>query len=108
LESLVSGHPGCSSLSPHEQARLANILSRLASPFENERAIAGLLASAIVTKHGLMWSDLIALLRPRPKASATPEAPQPGADRRRGSGKYWRGYCRRRRLPTNHTLNILA
>jgi hypothetical protein len=104
----MAGHPGCSSLSSCEQVRLASVLSRLASPFENERAIAGLLASAIVAKHGLTWSDVIALLRPRPIAAASLEAPQPTGDRRCGSGKNWRGYCRRHRKPASHNLNILA
>jgi hypothetical protein len=108
LESLMSGHPGCGALSARELTRLASILSRLASPFENERAIAGLLASAMVAKHGLIWSDLTALLQPRPKVSESFESPQPKGDRRRGSGKNWHGYCRRRRMPPNHDLNVLV
>lgn len=104
----MSERGGCGSLSAHEQARLASVLSRLASPFENERAIAGLLASAMVAKHGLMWSDVIAPPRSRAKASASLEAPQSTGDRRRGSGKNWRGYCRRRRIAARHNLNILA
>jgi hypothetical protein len=94
-------------LDSSEQAKLSRILSRLASPFENERAIAGLLASAFVSKRGLMWSDLTALLRPRPEAPAV-EAPPAKHDRRRNGGRDWQGYCRRRRLPISHNLNLLA
>jgi hypothetical protein len=107
----MSAQPDCTSgntLSPHDRARLSHILSRLASPFENERAIAGLLASAFVEKHGLMWADLIALLRPRPEASPAVEVSPSRHDRRRNRGREWRGYCRRHRLPISQTLDLLA
>jgi hypothetical protein len=90
-------------LAPRERAKLIGILSRLASPYANERAIAGLLASAFVTKHALMWSDLITFLRPA-GTSATAERPQ--QDRRRAGRREWRGYCRRRRTLVGNTLNL--
>ncbi len=49
-------------LTPRERARLSSILARLASPYEGERAAAGLLASAFVAKRGLAWADLTATL----------------------------------------------
>ena len=95
-------------LTPRERTRLAGILSRLSSPFESERAAAGLLATAFIEKHGLAWADLTSLPRPAPaapvpapppppaRADATPGAPPLGQVERRGTGKAWRGYCRRR------------
>jgi len=104
----MSERAGRGFLSVREQARLAGILSRLASPFENERAIAGLLASAMVEKHGLLWSDVISLPQPRGKAPVSFGARQPIGERRHGSTTNWRGYCRRRRLAARHELNVLA
>jgi hypothetical protein len=95
-------------LSPHDRAKLSHILARLASPFENERAIAGLLASAFVEKHGLMWADLIVLLKPRPETSPVVEVSPSKHDRRRNGGRGWRGYCRRHRIPVSQTLDLLA
>jgi hypothetical protein len=110
LEAIVSGHSNCNVPNPlalREQARLAGILSRLSSPYENERATAGLLASAFVAKHDLMWSDLITLLRPLPSAAAASSGPQPLQDRRSRSGQ-WQGYCRRRRTLAGQTLNLFT
>ena len=84
-------------LSPHEQAKLAAILARLASPFEGERAAAGLLASAFIERHGLTWTDLTNLLQPAPRAPVKADESSPSGDRRRRDGKAWRGFCRRRR-----------
>jgi hypothetical protein len=71
-------------LSPRERTRLEGILARLASPYESERAAAGLLASAFVAKHGLTWSHLTSLLQPVADATWVP-APKPGAAE-------WHGY----------------
>ncbi len=95
-------------LTPRERARLAGILARLASPYESERAAAGLLASAFVEKHGLAWADLTSILEPRPRAPAVSEEPQPIQDRRRTSGKGWRGFCRRRFVRLGQALDRLS
>ena len=95
-------------LSPGEQAKLAAILARLASPFEGERAAAGLLASAFVERHGLTWADLATLVQPMPQPSPRAADPLPGGDRRRRDGKAWRGFCRRRRLRPGQTLDQLS
>ncbi len=91
-------------LSPAERTKLGAIMSRLASPYDGERAAAGLLASAFVARHGLAWPDLPSLLQPVPKTpTATDAAP---ADRRRSTGKEWRGYNRRRATPPGQALNL--
>jgi hypothetical protein len=41
------------------RAKLAAVLSRLESPFDGERAAAGLLASRMVRAAGLTWADLV-------------------------------------------------
>ena len=94
-------------LTPRERARLAGILARLASPFESERAAAGLLASAFVAKHGLTWADLTILLQPLSGASTASDEPSPRPDRRR-SGKGWRGFCRRRLVLLGQALDRLT
>ena len=92
-------------LTPRERARLAGILARLASPYESERAAAGLLASAFVAKHGLTWADLTGLLGPMPGVpDASGELPRP-RERRRGNGKGWRGFCRRRLVRLGQALD---
>src|SRR3984885_5589948 len=88
---------GSLALSPRERARLAGILSRLSSSFDNERAAAGLLATAFVTKHNLTWSNVVEMLRPPPGLPVTSGEPQSKRERRRG-GNQWRGYCRRGRV----------
>ena len=93
-------------LTPREKARLSGILARLASPYDGERAAAGLLASAFVAKHGLAWADLAETLQPA-AASAAPEAPPPGRDRRHGN-RTWRGFCQRRSATPGQVLNQLA
>ena len=95
-------------LPPRERARLASILARLASPYEGERAAAGLLASAFIEKHGLAWSDLTALLQPRPDVSAASNKPPPRQDRRRRDSKGWRGFCRRRLVQMGQALDRLT
>jgi hypothetical protein len=114
----VSRQPDCTSantLDARARAKLSRILSRLASPFENERAIAGLLASAFIAKHGLIWSDLTTLPRPHRGPSVPLELPidrwlhdKSKDDRRLNTGRDWRGYCRRRRLPISQAINLLA
>jgi len=93
-------------LTPRERARLAGILARLASPYESERAAAGLLASAFVAKHGLTWADLTSALAPvqeAPEASGEPSRPK--QERRRANGKGWRGFCRRRLVRLGQALD---
>ncbi len=92
-------------LTPRERSRLAAILARLASPFENERAIAGLLASAFIAKRDLVWTDLTALLSQRPPPQA---ACPPVQERRRGGRSAWRGYCRRRVVPCGQALTSIV
>ena len=109
----MSDHPGhaCAkhqALTPRERARLSSILSRLASPYEGERAAAGLLASAFVTKRGLAWADLTTMLQPVAKVPTAPKEPSPGQERRRNGGKTWRGFCRRRLVSLGQVLNRLA
>jgi hypothetical protein len=96
---------GSLALSARERSRLAGILSRLSSSFDSERAAAGLLATAFVNKHNLMWSDLTEMLRPLPDLPATSVDPQPKRDRRQG-GKQWRGYCRRRLVGRGAGLDL--
>ena len=95
-------------MTPRERARLSGILARLASPYDGERAAAGLLASAFVAKHGLAWADLTATLQPAAGVSAVPKEPSPGRDRRRSGSKTWRGFCRRRLTPPGQVLNHSA
>ena len=95
-------------LTPRESARLAGILARLASPYESERAAAGLLASAFVAKHGLTWTDLATLVRPLPEAPAASDKPPPRQDRRHRGGKGWRGFCRRRLVLLGQALDRLT
>lgn len=95
-------------LTPRERVRLAGILARLASPYESERAAAGLLASAFVAKHSLTWADLATQLRPLPDTPATPDDPPPRQDRRRKGGKGWRGFCRRRLILPGKALDRLT
>ena len=96
------------SLSPHEQAKLAAILARLASPFEGERAAAGLLASAFIERHGLTWADLSNLLQPVPQAPVRADDVSLNGDRRRRDSRAWRGFCRRRRARRGQTLDQLS
>jgi hypothetical protein len=93
---------------PRERAKLSSILARLASPYDGERAAAGLLASAFVAKHGLAWADLTATLQPAAKASAALKEPSPRQEQRRNCNKTWRGFCRRRLAPPGQVLNHLV
>ena len=79
-------------------------VARLSSPFESERAAAGLLATAFLAKHGLSWEGLTALLQP-PAAPTAPDEASPMQDRRRGGGAAWRGYCRRRMARLGQALS---
>ena len=45
---------------PKEMHRLVSILERLNSPFDGERAAAGLLASRAVKALGLTWAEIVA------------------------------------------------
>lgn len=110
----MPGHPDhvaakLEALTPRERARLAGILARLASPYESERAAAGLLASAFVAKHGLTWADLTVALQPLSgTAAAASGEPPPRQDRRQRSGKGWRGFCRRRLVSLGQALDRLT
>jgi hypothetical protein len=80
----------------------------LSSPFEHERAAAGLLASVFLTNHGLVWSDIVGS---GPGTNAAIETAEPKRDRRhnrRGSSRYWRGYCRRRCFSVSQSLDLLT
>jgi hypothetical protein len=111
VESIVSGQPDCTSANsfgPREQTKLVHILSMLSSPFEHERAAAGLLASVFLTKHGLAWSDVVSS---RPETAAEAEMAELKRNRRRSrrdSNRQWRGYCRRRRFSVSQIVNLLA
>jgi hypothetical protein len=117
---------GPATLTARERTRLAGILARLSSPFENERAAAGLLASAFMDRHGIGWSDLIDVLGSRPGVDAAP-APEPvrgervratpvrsepvrvaqaRPERRRNGTGGWRGYDRRRNAQPGRELNL--
>jgi len=95
-------------MTPREKARLSSILARLTSPYDGERAAAGLLASAFVAKHGLAWADLTATLQPAIEVSIASKKPSPSQERRRNGGKTWRGFCRRRLVTLGQVLNHLA
>jgi len=95
-------------LTPRERARLSSILARLASPYEGERAAAGLLASAFVAKRGLAWADLTATLQPTNEIPTAPKEPSPRQERRRNGSKTWRWFCRRRPVPPGQVLNHFA
>jgi hypothetical protein len=93
-------------LGPRERARLAAILARLASPFEGERAAAGLLASAFVAKHELTWSNLTSLLQPFPDAVAPPAKLL--SNRRRAGDGVCRGYGQTRPRPHGQALDLFT
>ncbi|KRA81623.1 hypothetical protein [Altererythrobacter sp. Root672] len=48
-----------SALPPNDHRKLVGILSRLASDAEGERAAAGPLASQVIARHGVSWTDLL-------------------------------------------------
>jgi hypothetical protein len=93
--------PLSGSLAQRDQDRLAAILSRLASPFDNERAIAGLLASMFIAQRGLNWPDLTRLLLPIRRTPASQTGPESKQDRRHGGCRAWR-------VPAGETLDLLA
>jgi hypothetical protein len=99
---------GYQTLSARERARLAAILSRLASSFEGERAAAGLLATAFLAKHDLRWTDLVDELRPVSQVQANSVDAPANGDRRRLNYKGWRGYCRRRLIGRGNALDVAA
>lgn len=91
-------------LSLAERTKLAAIMARLASPYDGERAAAGLLASAFVARHNLAWSDLTSLLQPASKTPAGSDETQ--ANRQRATGKEWFGYRRTSDTPAGLALNL--
>jgi hypothetical protein len=93
-------------LSPREQTRLAGILARLSSPFEAERATAGLLASEFMARHDLAWSDLTGVLRQRADTEATAADPEP-QPRRRPEGPC-RSYGKILHLAQGRTLDLFT
>ena len=56
-----------SGLATQGSTRLLGILARLGSPFEGERAAAGLLAHQFIKKRGVGWPDLIQPALPPPE-----------------------------------------
>lgn len=95
-------------LAQRDQDRLAAILSRLASPYDAERATAGLLASMFIARHGLTWANLTNSLSPTGTPADTRRRADAQRDRRRGDDPTWRGYCRRRRRDVGESLNLLT
>jgi hypothetical protein len=63
------------SLTPAEVDRLRNILARLGSDFDGERAAAGLLASRLLKDQGLGWADVVMPATPLPSRPATEHTP---------------------------------
>ncbi len=77
-----------------DRNRLVNILGRLGSDFDGERAAAGLLATRMLRDHGLSWDDLL--------LQSTPTLPTP-VD--------WRelvAACRRSNALTKWEIDFLA
>jgi hypothetical protein len=93
-------------LSPGERTRLAGILSRLASPFDSERATAALLASAFVTKHNLTWSHLASL--PQPLSDTAGVTPGPQSSLQYGGTAQLRRYRQRPPTPQGQALDLLT
>jgi hypothetical protein len=83
------------------RGKLAAVLSRLESPFDGERAAAGLLASRMVRAAGLSWEDVVTPAL-APERVRPPDPPPAG----------WRtmvARCRLRRdLLTDWELRFLA
>jgi hypothetical protein len=52
----------------HVIDRLRKLLGLLGSDHENERAVAGRMASDLLRRHKLTWSDVVAVERPAPRA----------------------------------------
>jgi hypothetical protein len=68
------------SLTPAELERLRNILGRLSSDYDGERAAAGLLATRLLRDKGLGWDEVV-----------LPHAPsRPAAAQRRQAKQTWR------------------
>lgn len=59
-------------LSPAEMSKVVALLSMLSSPYDGERANAGLLVTRLIKAKGLVWSDLI-----RPALPYCPPPPPP-------------------------------
>ena len=97
---------GYQALSPREKARLAGILSRLASSFDNERAAAGLLATAFIDRHKLSWPEVIEALQPAGPRSPPQAAAPTRRGRRRGGNKSWQGYDRRRAICRGASVDV--
>jgi hypothetical protein len=97
---------GYQALSSREKVRLAGILSRLASSFDNERAAAGLLATAFISKHSLTWPEVIDALQPACHVPPLQVDPPASRRRRAGGDKGWRGYCRRRSMCRGEALDV--
>lgn len=47
-------------LPPEDHRKLVGILGRLASDADGERAAAGILATQLISRHGVGWADLLA------------------------------------------------
>jgi hypothetical protein len=72
-----------------ERQRLAAILGMLGSDQAGERAAAGLQAEAFRQKHGLTWTDLLALQpEPSPLPNDPPPPPYEPPERRRSQPEF--------------------
>src|SRR4051794_28538589 len=58
-------------LSPVELDRLRNILARLSSDFDGERAAAGLLATKMLKAKGMTWADIVLPASAPPSSEAS-------------------------------------
>jgi hypothetical protein len=97
---------GDQTLSLREQARLAGILSRLASSFAGERAAAGLLATDFLARHNLTWRGLVETARTNSDLPPNVLEAPAKSDRRRTRNTGWRGYCRRRQAGRGGVLDL--
>lgn len=66
-------------MTDQERQRLAAILGMLGSDHAGERAAAALQAEAFRKRHGLTWSELLALSPAAPPPEPAPAAPPPPA-----------------------------
>ena len=63
--------------------KLVAVLARLESPYDGERAAAGLIASKMLREAGVTWAEVIAL------SGRTPELPRPRPHRQRSTKQPW-------------------
>jgi hypothetical protein len=98
-----------------ERTKLAAILAMLSSDYEQERATAGLMATAFLRRYNLDWRDVAALAEGDDPAPASPAGAQPPAHLPQLMCRQawhvepaqWRGYERRRSKPAGQFLDTL-